>query len=186
KFGTREELTYFSREEAATLLKASEHLIPFSRDAVKEVFSLAAGHPYFTQCLAGAAFDSAEQEKASHITPEIVRAQFKSAVKRFSSGIFGLWDSLAGADRVVLYLVAVLKAEGTPATMERIRQKAASFNLLPIVEHIGGSMDKLEKYKFIKSNAQKEYELYFEFIGKWVVEEVSLTEIVKLLDRIDE
>ena len=56
KFGSKEELSYFSREETGESLKLSDNLIAFDEEAINEVFSLTSGHPYFTQCLAGVSF----------------------------------------------------------------------------------------------------------------------------------
>jgi branched-chain amino acid transport system substrate-binding protein len=180
KFGPQEELSYFSKEETRKLLKASDNVIPFDAEAVDEIYSLTFGHPYFTQCLAGASFDAAEKNKARGVSRDIVRRQFISAVKSYGSGVYWIWDSLSAEDRVILYLMAVLKEENVPVTVDSIHEKAASLNVAPVVENILQTMDKLKAFKFVKDDKQGEYDFFVEFIRKWIVKEISEEEIVKL------
>jgi hypothetical protein len=58
------ELANLSKEETENFLNhLAAQYIPFEPGAVKEIYALTSGHPYFTQCLAKAAFDAAEKEK---------------------------------------------------------------------------------------------------------------------------
>lgn len=186
KFGTQENLSYFTKEETRELLNISNEWIPFDDGAVDEIFSLTSGHPYFAQCLASSSFDAAEKDKVPRVTREIVRWELIPAIKSYSSGIYWVWDSLPANDRIVLFLMASLKEENRRITLETIREKAATSNVTPVVEKLRETMEKLARFKLIKDCNQAEYDFYVEFIRQWVVREVSEAEIEKLLEQIDE
>ncbi|MDQ1354241.1 MAG: hypothetical protein QG657_4550, partial [Acidobacteriota bacterium] len=185
KFGPQEELSYFSKEETRELLKASDNSIPFDAEAVDEIYSLTFGHPYFAQCLASVSFDAAEKNHADFVTRDIVRDRLIASIKSYSSGIYWIWDSLSPTDKLILYIMAALKEENQPATMDTIREKAASLEITPAVEELKPTIEKLQNFKFVNDH-HGQYDFYVEFIRKWIAGEVSGSEIAKLLDKVDE
>jgi formylglycine-generating enzyme required for sulfatase activity len=186
KFGPQVELAYFSREETRQLLKSADNSIPFDVEAMDEIYSLTSGHPYLTQCLASVSFDAAEQNNARCITRDIVRQSIISAVKNYSSGVYWIWDSLSVNDRIILYLMAVLKKGNHPITMDSIQGKADALNLTPVVDNLSETLDKLKSFKFVKYDKKNEYGFYVEFFKEWITESISDAEIEKLLEKIDE
>jgi formylglycine-generating enzyme required for sulfatase activity len=186
KFGPQEELAYFSKEESRQLLKSSESSIPFDAEAMDEIYSLTSGHPYLTQCLASVSFDAAEQNNTGCITRDIVRHNVISAVKNYSSGVYWIWDSLSVNDRIILYLMAALRKENRPITMDSIRGKADASNLTPVVDNLSQTLDKLKSFKFVKDYKKNRYDFYVEFFKEWITASISDAEIEKLLEKIDE
>lgn len=186
KFGSQEELSLFTREETWELLTCSDNLIPFTESAREEIYSITFGHPYFTQCLASASYDAAEQKKSPVVTPELVSGQIIPTLKRFSSGIYWIWDSLSASHKTVLYLMALLKEENHPLHYSTIREKAASLSLLPAIDQLEQLLDSLKAFKFIHKQEDGSFDFYVEFIRKWITQEISQSEIERLLDKIDE
>lgn len=187
KFGPQREISYFSKKETIEFLKKNA-AIPFADDAVAEIFRLTSGHPYFTQCLASAAFDHAEKKGNETITGDVVGKEFIPTIKSFSSGVYWVWDSLSAHDQIILYLMALLKEDKKTLTIDTIRQKAFSLNFAPAVEKLTETLDRLKSFKFIKETGKGKpvFEFYVEFIRKWIVREVTETEIAKKLPDIDE
>lgn len=184
KFGPQREISYFSEERTREFLK-SFSIIPFETNAVDDLYLLTGGHPYFTQCLASAAFDSAEKNKAESISREMVIEAFLPTIKSFSSGILWVWDSLSAIDQIILYLMALLKEEGKPLTTAFIKEKALSLNFAPIIDELDQILEKLISFKFIREVNNK-YDFYVEFIRKWIAQEVKEAEIATNLDGLDE
>ncbi|MCU0289612.1 MAG: AAA-like domain-containing protein [Acidobacteria bacterium] len=180
KFGPQEEIANFTLEETRKLLKKySEHIIPFKEEAINEIYMLTSGHPYFTQCLAASAFDAAETNKKKSISREIVRDEFIPSVKRFSSSVIWIWDSLSANDQVILYLMAVLKEENKSINKTTIEKKAYSLDLAPAIEAFPGYITRLRNFSFIKESDRdgSEYDFSVEFIRQWIINEVTIEEI---------
>ncbi|MCX6583603.1 MAG: ATP-binding protein [Candidatus Aminicenantes bacterium] len=182
KFGPQEEIANFTLEETKKLLqKSSDGIIPFEEEAINEIYMLTSGHPYFTQCLAASSFDAAEKNKQKSISREIVREEFIPTVKRFASGVIWVWDSLSANDQVILYLMALLKEEKRPITVDTIREKALSLNAAHDFENLRQILEKMVHFKIIRNDKRGEYDFYVEFIRKWIVREISEAEIKNLI-----
>ncbi|MCP4218560.1 MAG: hypothetical protein GY765_28255 [bacterium] len=186
KFGSQEELGYFSLQGLRGLLMESSQWIPFSEEAVEEVYRLTAGHPYFSQCLASAAFEAAEKEKAAQVSAEMVSSRFHTAIKRSASGVFWVWDSLAPRDRVHLYIIALLKKESAAITLETIRKKAAELDLLPALDKTAQTLDHLLAFKFLRQDKECRYDFYVPFFMRWISDEMSEADIGKQLDSLED
>lgn len=184
KYGTQEELSYFSEEETQEVLKMSNSSIPFDKGAMAEIYSLTFGHPYFTQGLASKSFAAAVKMKSSHVTSDIVRQELMTAINSYSSGVYWIWDSLSDIDQVILYIMALVKEENHLITIDSIQEKAASLDLTTVIANLTYTINRLKIYKFITENKQGEYEFCGEFIRKWIVVNVSEAEIMKLRDKI--
>jgi small GTP-binding protein len=188
KFGKQSELERFSEPETKKLLKnLSDNILPFESDAIKKVFTLTAGHPYFTQCLASSAFGFVEKLEGKTISQDIIEQQLIPSIKSYSGGVNWIWRSLAHKDRVILYLMATIKEDGKPADVNNIRDKAFSLNFAPAIDELSESLNRLQNIKIISGRNNKgEYEFCVEYIRKWIVLEKSVEEIEKLFDLINE
>jgi formylglycine-generating enzyme required for sulfatase activity len=186
KFGPQVELAYFSKEETRQLLKSADSSIPFDEDAMDEIYLLTSGHPYLTQCLASVSFDAAEQNNSRCINRDMVQQNIISAVKNYSSGVYWIWDSLSVNDRIILYLMAALRKENRPVTMNSIRGKADALTMTPVVDNLSQTLDKLKSFKFVKDDKKNRYDFYVEFFKEWIKTSISDAEMEKLLEKIDE
>ena len=185
KFGPGKEISYFTKKEMENLLKTlSDKYIPFEQEAIDGIYALTSGHPYFTQCLAKASFSEAEKNKRDRITLDMVKQQLNSTIKSHSSSVYWVWNSFSVLDRIILYLIAMIKEENRPVTLETLREKATAFNILPAVKNLSQILEKLKTFKFIKDNKKGEYDFYVEFIRKWIVLEVSYADIARQPDEI--
>lgn len=179
-FGPQREISNFTLDETEYFLKSSsDGIIPFEDEAIREIHLLTAGYPYFVQCLAGSAFDNAEKNKKKSITGDIVRKEFIPTVRRFASGVLWVWDSLSANEQVILYLMAVLKEENKPINRTTIEEKAYSLDLVPTIDRLSGTIDKLRNFSFIKESDidGSEYEFRVEFLRQWILNEISIKEI---------
>lgn len=180
KFGPTVEISYFTKEETTQLINNyPETQLPFDQDAIKGIYALTSGHPYFTQCLARASYDDAVKSKQERITLDLVNRQVIPAIKRYGSGVYSIWDSLPANDRRVLYLMAIIKEENKPVNLETIRQKALDCNLSEVVQNLPLSIKRMKSYYYIKETPgnKGQYDFCVEFIRRWIVKEVSVTDI---------
>ncbi len=172
------ELAVLSKEETENLLnRLTASSIPFEPGAVDEIYALTSGHPYFTQCLAKASFEAAEQGNKNRVTPGIVRQQFIPTLKKYTGNIYSVWDSFSPKDQIVLYLMAVGKEERQPVTLETLQQKASVLNVLPALENLPQTLERLKTIGIIEEHRQgdkeTQYDFQVEFLRKWVALEVS-------------
>ncbi|MCP4344834.1 MAG: GTP-binding protein, partial [Desulfobacterales bacterium] len=188
KFGRKIELYYFDHEEYENMLKKlSDHIIPFEKDAVEEIYALTHGHPYFTQCLASSAFDVCEELDKKSVTKDVIDQILIPSVKSYSGPINWIWESFTPEFKIILYLMAIIKEETDSITVDNIRNKAVSLNLEPAIDELPVVLDKLIQLKVINEiNKTGIYDFYVEYIRKWIVLEISKEKIEGLMDHIDE
>jgi uncharacterized protein involved in tolerance to divalent cations len=180
-FGAEIEIPYFIKTETEHLLKQySARSIPFEKEAIESIYTLTSGHPFFTQSLAKASFDAAEKINKKKITSGLVKQQLMPCIKRHSSTVFWIWNGFPAEDRLILYLMAVVKEEKQPVSIKTIKKKAADLNVSSLVKNLPHTLEKLKAAKYIRESpaAEGEYEFYVEFIRKWIVNNVSDKDIL--------
>lgn len=185
KFGRQVELIPFSRKHIKDfIINFCKDNMVFEDAAIDSLFALTSGHPYFTQCLASASFDSIARKKQNKITAKVVEMQFIPALKKVSSGIFWIWKSFPSPHKIILYIIARLGEEKKQVTVDLIRKKAAQLNLVPALEKLEIILYELSRLKFIKiDNGYVSFNV--EFIRKWIAIENDEREITQLLEKID-
>ncbi len=189
KFGSQVELGCFSREETVSLIrKATAGGLPFSEEAIIQLFARTSGHPYFTQCLASSAFDTAVREIQLEVKAGLLKKQFWPAVKSYASGVYWVWDSLPDEDRFVLYLLAHLENEGIPGSVQTLKEKALDLDIEVLVNKLPKRLSRLLSNQYIHEvpvNSGK-YTVFVKFLRSWVTKEISETEILNLKNKLEQ
>lgn len=176
KFGSQLEIWYYTRRETEDLLKIfAAPPILFEEDAVAAIYAITAGHPFFTQCLAGESFKAAEKNNSKTVSPGIVKDQLIPSLNKYSVGVYWIWDSLDDRDQAVLYLMAFIKEENKPVNIETLLKKAGALDLEFSVEDLRRILNRLKSFKFIKETHQpgNKYDFYIEFFRRWIVNKFS-------------
>ncbi|MCK4763980.1 MAG: leucine-rich repeat domain-containing protein [Candidatus Aminicenantes bacterium] len=187
KTGRKIELTYFAKEELEDLLKLSDDVLPFEKDAVNRLYEFTSAHPFFSQCLASSAFEAADDLGQRTISREIVERQFIPALNSYGGGVRWFWDSFPANDKVILYLMALIKQDEKQISEKNIRSEAVRLSLGPAIHKLDDILEKSINNNVIKKAASKQvhYEFYVEFFRKWILMEFTLEEIGSLLKKID-
>lgn len=181
------ELSYFNKDELKCLIKSSDNILPFEPGAIDRIYELTSGHPFFSQCLASSAFDTANKLGQKSVTPGIVNKKLEIAIKRHGGGALWFWRGLSPQDRIILYLMAVVKEDKKIITEKGIKKKASKFDLVPAIYGLYKVLERLINLRIIKKHQGKNlnYDFYVEFFRKWIVIENCVEEIKNLLDEIN-
>ncbi len=187
KAGFQIELLYFNKEELKALIKASDSVLPFKAEAVERIYAFSHGHPFFSQCLASSAFDEADLKKRKYVTASIVTRQLEPTIRRYSGGVIWLWRGFPPSDRIVLYLMAMVKEGNQKINEKTIREKAIDLNLSPAVYELDHCLERLLNLRIIKkiNRGPLQFDFYVEYFRKWVVLENSPEKIGTLVKEIN-
>lgn len=181
------ELSYFNKNELKCLIKSSDNVLPFEPGAIDRIYELTSGHPFFSQCLASSAFDTASKLGEKSVTPGIVDKKLEFAIKRHGGGVLWFWRGLSPQDRIILYLMALVKEDKKIISEKDIKEKASKLDLVPAIYGLYKVLERLINLKVIKKVQQKnlQYDFYVEFFRKWIVIENCVEEIKKLLSEVN-
>lgn len=187
KSGSKIEIPYFAKEDLENLLKSSEDILPFEQDAIERLYELTFAHPFFSQCLASSSFDEADDLSQESITKEIVEKQFVPAIESYGGGVQWLWKSFTANDRIILYLMAVIRDANKVINKKNIESEAARLSLVPALHKLDKILERLINIRIIKWADSKHsyYDFYVEFFRKWIVMEFSVEKIGILLNEIN-
>jgi len=187
KAGSQIELSYFNKQELNSLLKSSDNAIPFEPGSIDRLYELTSGHPFFSQCLASSAFDAASKSEQKSVTPGIIDKQLEQAIKRHGGGVLWFWRGFPPNDKIILYLMALVKKNNKTISEKTISEEASRLNFVPAIHELERVLERLINIKVLKKTQGKKphYDFYVEFFRKWIVIENTVEKIGKLLSKIN-
>jgi len=185
KFGQQVEVTFFSKKIVFQLLEQKKDDISFTPQAKEKLWQLSGGQPYFTQCLASFSYETAEDDNTRFITDEIVENSFLPTVKRYSSGVLWIWDTLIAVDKIILFLIAELTDNKWVISVESIKKIAEKKQLLPATKELDQTLTRLVNIKFLQQTEVKQYVFKSDFFRKWVNTQINLHDLQKYFSNFD-
>lgn len=185
KFGQQVEVTFFSKQVVFELLNQNKNGISFTTEAKEKLWQLSGGQPYFTQCLASYSYETAEDDGINFITAEIVENSFLPTVKRYSSGVLWIWDTLIAVDKIILFLIAELTDNNVIVTNFSIKKIAENKQLLPATKKLNETLTRLVNIKFLQEINTGQYVFKSDFFRKWVNTQINLHDIQKYFSNFD-
>lgn len=185
KFGQQVEVTFFSKEVVFQLLEQVSNGISFTTDAKEKLWQLSGGQPYFTQCLASYSYEIAEDEESEFITAEIVENSFLPTVKRYSSGVLWIWDTLIAVDKIILFLIAELTDNNSIVNVFSIKKIAEKYQLLPATKKLDATLTRLVNIKFLEEINTGQYAFKSDFFRKWVNTQINIQDLQKYFSNFD-
>ncbi|NEO43411.1 MAG: ABC transporter substrate-binding protein [Moorea sp. SIO4A3] len=88
------------------ITKPAEGVLTYESQAIKAIYHLSAGHPYFTQVLCFTLFSEARENSKWRISESDVESIVNQAIENAQGGLAWLWDGLPIPERVVFSAVA--------------------------------------------------------------------------------
>ncbi|NEO69575.1 MAG: ABC transporter substrate-binding protein [Moorea sp. SIO3H5] len=118
-------LDHFSTELLIT--KPAQGVLTYERNAIKAIYHLSAGHPYFTQVLCFTLFSEARKKQNSRISGADVEAIVNQAIENAQGGLVWLWDGLPIPEQVVFSAVAEAQQRAMKSKDEPVPEHPLSF-----------------------------------------------------------
>ncbi|MDB9459242.1 ATP-binding protein, partial [Dolichospermum circinale CS-545/17] len=89
------EISFLDRDSAEMLItRPAKRVVTYQQNAIEKIFSLSAGHPYFTQLICYELFNLARERQISKINPEDVKTIIDKAIQTGEAGLAWFWDGL--------------------------------------------------------------------------------------------
>ncbi|MBO1072615.1 MAG: ABC transporter substrate-binding protein [Dolichospermum sp. DEX189] len=167
-------------EESTTnlIIKPAENILEYEEDAIKAIFDLSAGHPYFTQAICFTIFGRAREEDKWTVSSEDVKLIINKAIELAEAGLTWFWDGFSILERVVFAAIAEAQED--------------SDNYVRLIKRFRpDTEDKLiiETNQLLRSNGfldEIKDEVKIEFVRLWIIQRHPLSEEIHELDKIEQ
>ncbi|MBE9220702.1 ATP-binding protein [Dolichospermum flos-aquae] len=101
------EISFLDRDSAEELItRPAQVVVTYQQNAIEEILSLSAGHPYFTQVICYELFNLARERKIWTINAEDVKTIIDKAIETGEAGLAWFWDGLYPQAQVVFSAAA--------------------------------------------------------------------------------
>ncbi|MBO1066967.1 MULTISPECIES: ABC transporter substrate-binding protein [Nostocales] len=167
-------------EESTTnlIIKPAENILEYEEDAIKAIFDLSAGHPYFTQAICFTIFGRAREEDKWTVSSEDVKLIINKAIELAEAGLTWFWDGFSILEKVVFAAIAEAQED--------------SDNYVRLIKRFRpDTEDKLiiETNQLLRSNGfldEIEERVKIEFVRLWIIQRHPLKEEIHELDKIEQ
>jgi branched-chain amino acid transport system substrate-binding protein len=167
-------------EESTTnlIIKPAENILEYEEDAIKAIFDLSAGHPYFTQAICFTIFGRAREEDKWTVSSEDVKLIINKAIELAEAGLTWFWDGFSILEKVVFAAIAEAQED--------------SDNYVRLIKRFRpDTEDKLiiETNQLLRSNGfldEIEERVKIEFVRLWIIQRHPLREEIHELDKIEQ
>jgi branched-chain amino acid transport system substrate-binding protein len=160
------------------IIKPAKDILEYEEDAIKAIFDLSAGHPYFTQAICFTIFGRAREEDKWTVSSEDVKLIINKAIELAEAGLTWFWEGFSILEKVVFAAIAEAQ-ENSNDYVELIKRYR------PDTEH------KLiiETNQLLRSNGfldEIEERVKIEFVRLWIIQRHPLSEEIHELDKIEQ
>jgi ABC-type branched-subunit amino acid transport system substrate-binding protein len=167
-------------EESTTnlIIKPAENILEYEEDAIKAIFDLSAGHPYFTQAICFTIFGRAREEDKWTVSSEDVKLIINKAIELAEAGLTWFWDGFSILEKVVFAAIAEAQED--------------SDNYVRLIKRFRpDTEDKLiiETNQLLRSNGfldEIEERVKIEFFRLWIIQRHPLRDEIHELDKIEQ
>jgi len=167
-------------EESTTnlIIKPAENILEYEEDAIKAIFDLSAGHPYFTQAICFTIFGRAREEDKWTVSSEDVKLIINKAIELAEAGLTWFWEGFSILEKVVFAAIAEAQED--------------SDNYVRLIKRFRpDTEDKLiiETNQLLRSNGfldEIKDEVKIEFVRRWIIQRHPLSEEIHELDKIEQ
>ncbi|MDM3858473.1 MAG: ABC transporter substrate-binding protein [Aphanizomenon gracile PMC644.10] len=160
------------------IINPAKNILEYEEDAIKEIFDLSAGHPYFTQAICFTIFGRAREENKWTVSSEDVKVIINKAIELAEAGLTWFWEGFSILERVVFAAIAEAQ-ENSNDYVELIKKYRPDTEHKLIIEtnqilRSNGFLDE------IKENVR------IEFVRLWIIQRHPLKEEIHELDKIEQ
>ncbi|MFN7414085.1 MAG: ATP-binding protein [Dolichospermum sp.] len=160
------------------IVNPAKNSLEYEEDAIKTIFELSVGHPYFTQAICFTIFGRAREENKWTVSSEDVKLIINKAIELAEAGLTWFWDGFSILERVVFAAIAEAQED--------------SDNYVRLIKRFRpDTEDKLiiETNQLLRSNGfldEIKDEVKIEFVRLWIIQRHPLSEEIHELDKIEQ
>ncbi len=177
------EISFLDKDSAVMLItRPVRGVVTYQQNAIEEIFSLSAGHPYFTQLICSQLFNLARQSDIWTINAEDVKTIIDKAIQTGEAGLAWFWDGLYPQAQVVFSAAA--EAQHREEQDDRV-----SYNPKLLLEEYGILTDSLTQvikemaeYGFLHESKRVKIEL----VRRWLLQKHQLKDEISKLAEVNQ
>jgi ABC-type branched-subunit amino acid transport system substrate-binding protein len=165
------------------IIRPAQGALTYTQESINTIYSLSAGHPYFTQVICYALFQLALEEGEPHITPLKVENIINQAIELGEGGLIWFWDGLDPEAQVIFSAAAE-----TQLRLER--GEIISDDPLSLLRSYGistGSLTskvtELVEYGFLDDTQRR---VKVQFVRRWLLQRHRLKDEIINLEKVHE
>jgi len=176
------EIRFLDRDSAEMLItRPAQGVVTYHPNAIEEILSLSAGHPYFTQVICYELFNLARERDIWTINAEDVKNIIDKAIERGEGGLAWFWDGFGLYPEAQVVFSAAAEAQDREE-----RDDQVSYNPRLLLQDYGIITDSLTQvakemvdYGFLNESKKVKIEL----VRRWLLQKHQLKhEITKLAE----
>ncbi len=177
-----ESVSFLEEAEARRLVvEPASDILEYDEEAVGQIISITACHPYLTQLICFELFSYMEAAGRTRVTVGDVEAVVDRAIAAGGAGLAWLWDGLPMAERFVLSAVAHAAREGRAATQDEIGRILGEYRVPFSGPELTQAPDTLTRWGLLRRTADG-YEFVVELLQRWILREHSLEQARRELE----
>ena len=180
-----QEIGFLDEVSAKRLItQPAERVLTYESQAIKAIYHLSAGHPYFTQVLCFTLFSKAKEKQNWRISSRDVKSILNQAIEQAQGGLAWLWDGLPIPERVVFSAVAEAQ-EIAISNHEPVPEKPLSFLEGYGVETkcVDQAAKRLKDYGFVDDTESR---VKVPLVQRWLVQYHPLRQEILALEKLDQ
>lgn len=174
--GTKFNLNFFQPIRTEELLKLAEPKLFFTQKAVKYIYYLTAGHPFYTQCIAASCFKYAILNNLQTIDIEQVKKNTLISLKTYSSNFLWIWESLHKWQKILIFIITNLKFQKQNTFFYNIVKEYSIFKVTISENELSELIEIMLKYKYIKQ-FKGQYYIKSKLLLFWVKQNIEKNKI---------
>ncbi|OBQ33559.1 MAG: hypothetical protein AN487_20105, partial [Anabaena sp. CRKS33] len=148
------------------ITKPAQGVLEYEEEAIKAIFNLSAGHPYFTQIICFAIFSRAREKNSFKITSADVERIVDTAIEIGEAGLSWFWDAFSIPEQVVFSAIAQAQETGENYLKLLEIQKIDAKNQL-----INQARKQLLDNGFLDKTGEK---IKVELVRRWIIKRYPL------------
>ncbi len=165
------------------ITKPAQGMLEYEEDAIRAIFELSSGHPYFTQAICFNLFLQAKIAKIWKVTRSDVEGIVDKTIESVEPGLVGFWYGLSVDEKVVFSAVA----EGQKIAIEQ--SKSFPEDPLILLNKYGViiTIELREAAKKLTASGfldETERRVKIELVRRWLVQSRPLKKAIRELEKI--
>lgn len=188
RLGTAVRVSFFDEIEVYRLVtEPAKDNLTFSDQAIKGIYQLTSGHPYFTQLLCFEIFNRAVAAQQMNIEPDKIEAAAKQSLVSGMGAFSWIWHELSLAERVYLSAVALAvgKHKRQIVSDHEIQNTLEEYRIQLIGAELPNAAKDLVSREFLANPGKFQYRFTVELIGRWIEKEHPLDSTKQDIENIN-
>jgi hypothetical protein len=177
-------ISFLEEAEARQLVvEPASGVLEYNKEAVGQIISITACHPYLTQLICFELFSYMEAAGRTRVTVDDVEAVVDRAIAAGGAGLAWLWDGLPMAERFVLSAAAHAAREGRAATQDEIDRMLEEYRVPFSGPELIQAPDRLTRWGLLRRTTDG-YEFIVELLRRWILREHPLEQAKRELESV--